>query len=218
MKRNIAYIFLLLAAIPLFSACTEDEVEDPEYADWQNRNSAYFQEQISTARAAIVASKEAYGEAWEEHCPWRLFRTYTLPEGAPAATTDSIAVRIVERGSGSGSPLYTDSVHVNYIGRLIPTENYPQGKIFDHSGRTNRPEDVFSSLFARPVSMYVGNTVEGFCTAVMHMHIGDRWQVFIPQEMGYGTSNLSSIPGGSTLVFDLQLKSYTHAGATGLRQ
>ncbi|MCH5182114.1 MAG: FKBP-type peptidyl-prolyl cis-trans isomerase [Prevotellaceae bacterium] len=217
MKKSLTFFLLLLAIAPFWVACSESESEDPEYADWKNRNAAYFLEQMSSARAAIASAKAAYGDDWEVHCPWRMFRSYMLPDDAPATTIDSIAVRIIERGEGSGSPIYTDSVHVNYIGSLMPSNSYPEGKVFDHSGRTNRPEEVFSPDFSRPVSLYAGKTVEGFCTAVMHMRIGDRWQVFIPQEMGYGTSELSAIPGGSTLVFDIQLKSYTHAGASGLR-
>lgn len=229
MKKNPILFLLLLAFAPLWQACSESEAEDPEYADWAGRNAAYFLEQASTARAAIAAAQTAYGDEWEAHCPWRMFRSYQLLNGSPATTTDSIVVRIIEpaianggentsltgRGAGSGSPIYTDSVQVNYIGRLMPTESYPEGKVFDHSGRTNRPEEIFSPDFSRPVSMYVGKTVEGFCTAMQYMHIGDRWQIFIPQEMGYGTAALSAIPGSSTLVFDVQLKSYTHAGAGG---
>jgi FKBP-type peptidyl-prolyl cis-trans isomerase FklB len=45
--------------------------------------------------------------------------------------------------------------------------------------------------------------VEGFCTALMHMHKGDRWIVHIPYKLGYGTSTSSGIRAYSDLTFDI---------------
>ena len=36
-------------------------------------------------------------------------------------------------------------------------------------------------------------------------HIGDRWEIYIPAEMGYGKFSQPGIPGGSTLIFDVEL-------------
>ncbi|MFI3283041.1 MAG: FKBP-type peptidyl-prolyl cis-trans isomerase, partial [Rikenellaceae bacterium] len=35
--------------------------------------------------------------------------------------------------------------------------------------------------------------------------VGDRWEVYIPSEVGYGDRTIDNIPGGSTLVFDIEL-------------
>ncbi len=40
---------------------------------------------------------------------------------------------------------------------------------------------------------------------VKHMHIGDKWEVYIPAEMGYGKFSQPCIPGGSTLIFEIEL-------------
>ena len=37
------------------------------------------------------------------------------------------------------------------------------------------------------------------------MHVGDRREIYIPAEQGYGRINQPGIPGGSTLVFDIEL-------------
>ena len=37
------------------------------------------------------------------------------------------------------------------------------------------------------------------------MHVGDRWEVYIPAEMGYGKLSQPGIPGGSVLIFDIEL-------------
>ena len=51
------------------------------------------------------------------------------------------------------------------------------------------------------------------------MKIGDRWEVYIPYDLGYGesdykaSSSSTTIPGGSTLIFDVTLVGY-HPGET----
>ena len=37
------------------------------------------------------------------------------------------------------------------------------------------------------------------------MRVGDRWEIYIPAEQGYGRFSQPGIPGGSTLVFDIEL-------------
>jgi FKBP-type peptidyl-prolyl cis-trans isomerase FklB len=70
-----------------------------------------------------------------------------------------------------------------------------------------------------PVVLSPSNCVDGFATALQNMHIGDRWQVTIPYQLGYGTSDYSSsgstvmIPGYSNLIFDITLVAYYRAGA-----
>ena len=61
-----------------------------------------------------------------------------------------------------------------------------------------------------PVKFAVKGVVTGFGTALQYMHIGDRWQVIIPQQLAYGSS---TTPGAaySTLVFDVTLVAYYRA-------
>ena len=40
---------------------------------------------------------------------------------------------------------------------------------------------------------------------LIEMRPGDRWEVYIPAEQAYGKFNQPGIPGGSTLIFDIQL-------------
>jgi len=62
--------------------------------------------------------------------------------------------------------------------------------------------------------MVVSGVVDGFTTALQHMRKGDRWKVYIPYQLGYGESANSSIPGYSTLVFDITLNNFWHVGET----
>jgi len=65
---------------------------------------------------------------------------------------------------------------------------------------------------AEPVVFAVNGVVEGWQTVLQEMVEGDRWEIYIPYRMGYGSyGSGSSIPGYSTLIFDMQLvKIYTN--------
>lgn len=47
--------------------------------------------------------------------------------------------------------------------------------------------------------------IEGWIISMQQMHIGDKWEVYIPAEMGYGKFSQPDIPGGSTLIFEIGL-------------
>ena len=183
MKRNqfLTAIFMLAAVFTsaaLCSSCSEssgDEVE--EYADWKARNDAYFNRKI--------------------------FNTWSVNETV-ATTTDHIVVKVLQEGTGSGCPIFTDNVYVHYIGRLMPSVSYPQGYSFDKSTQTlelNLASDE-PSLFT------VGQLTDGFSTALQHMHIGDYWRVYVPYTLGYKGASQAGIPAYSTLVFDIYLCKY----------
>ena len=52
-----------------------------------------------------------------------------------------------------------------------------------------------------PLACRLRDLIEGWIIAMQQMHIGDRWEVYIPAEMGYGKFSQPSIPG-DTLAFD----------------
>ena len=213
--RKIIYAFCtLLCVSTLVMSCSEEEMPDPDYDNWAVRNAVYFEEVMNTAKAAVKEARATYGADWESHCNWRLFRSYLKTQHATLTINDSICAYIIERGSGSGCPVYTDSVLVNYIGRTMPTVSFPEGRVFDHSGVYNDPEQVFNPVFAKPAALHVANTVEGFTTAMQNIHVGDRWKLYIPSNLGYGGASPSKVmPPHSTLIFDLQLQDYCHAGS-----
>ena len=35
--------------------------------------------------------------------------------------------------------------------------------------------------------------------------VGDKWEIYIPAEMGYGKFSQPGIPGGSALIFEIEL-------------
>ena len=213
MNTIFRIIIPAILGVCMLMACSENVGEEEEFAKWEQRNTAYFNQKLNEAKTAIAQAQAQYGADWESHCAWRVIRSFAQQEEATGKSTDSICVRIIEHGNGSGCPIYTDSVRVNYIGRLIPSGSYPEGYVFDHSGPTLLPEDVFHPDFAQPTALLVSNTVEGFSTALQNMHIGDRWEVYIPYQLGYGSAATPTLPAYSTLIFDIQLKAYCKVGS-----
>ena len=195
MKRyNIIFAAFALMLLSVFASCSEDDNTVEEFPDWQNRNETYF--------AGIYEQAKANADG-----TWKLIRSYTLEDTIPTTNDDYIAVKVLRAGTGSGCPMFSDSVKVNYRGRLIPSTSYADGYVFDESYIGE-----YNPATALPSTMYVGGTVDGFATALQHMRIGDYWRVYIPYWLGYGTSGSSSIPAYSTLIFDIELVAYYRAG------
>lgn len=195
-KYNILALLMLMLAPLCFMACSESDDTVEEFPDWKNRNETYFDNIYEKAKSVEDGS-------------WKIIRNYTLEDTIPVSSTDNIVVEVLEEGTGSGCPIFTDSVLVNYRGRLLPSTSYPDGYVFDQSYTGD-----FNPQTAMPSQLYVGSLIDGFATALQYMHIGDRWRVYIPYQMGYGTTATTSIPAYSTLIFDISLVAYYRAGVT----
>lgn len=197
MKRLNIIAFLAAIVMPLcILSCSEDSEGEDEFADWKNRNESYFQNIYMKAQNTVGGN-------------WKLIRNYTLEDSIAVEYYDNIAVEVLEAGTGSGCPLSTDSVKVSYRGRIIPSASYPEGFVFDESYTGE-----YDFATATPVKFVVGNLVDGFSTALQRMHIGDHWRVYIPYQLGYGSSDNGNIPAYSTLIFDIALVSYYRAGTS----
>lgn len=214
MKKLLLFLFVTISSLVLLPSCKDDDKEpNNEYKDWKNRNEAFFTSINATATQEIARAKAQYGDDWTVHCEWRAYQSYSLSQGATSNTKeDSIYVKVINTGNGSGYPLSTDSVRVFYAGRLMPSESYADGYMFDHSGQSNILENIFNRETSKPASFLVNVTTRGFATALQHMHIGDRWRVYVPYKLGYEKTEKDGIPAYSTLVFDIELVQYARAG------
>ena len=180
--------FYLFTFLLLLSCAEETEVEG-EWDNWEERN-------------------EAVIDQWAANNSYRKILTFTRNTNTPGLTnSDYIYVEVLEAGNSVESPLYTDTVRVAYRGRFIPTVSYPDGKVFDQSY-----EDEFSWKTAKQTDFVASGLVDGFTTALMNMHKGDRWRVYLPYTLGYGTSSTTTILGYSNLIFDIALYDFWHPG------
>jgi FKBP-type peptidyl-prolyl cis-trans isomerase FklB len=96
--------------------------------------------------------------------------------------------RVLVGGSGA-QPGAGDRVRVHYHGTLL------DGTVFDSSVDRGQPVDF--SLTA---------VIPGFRESISRMHVGDRWQVFLPSALAYGEEGAGTAIGpNETLVFEIQL-------------
>lgn len=216
MKIFKSYLFLFSISLLLcggLSSCSETDENSDEFVAWQSENDAFYENIYTTAQQRIAAGDNS----------WKIIRDWSLPAMVNVSSTQCIVVHVLQAGSGTTCPLYSDTTHVSYVGRLIPSASYPTGYEFERTYR-----GTFNAATAVPVKLGVSKTtvtstsgstsessnIEGMITALQNMHVGDRWEIYMPYAMAYGASDNSSIPAYSTLIFDLYLHDYWHAGAT----
>ncbi len=99
-----------------------------------------------------------------------------------------VLYRVLTRGEGMTHPTSQNVVSVHYQGQLI------SGKVFDSTLKNSYPE-----------TFRLREVIEGWQVALAAMSVGDKWEVYIPSDMGYGDRTIDNIPGGSTLIFTIEL-------------
>ena len=74
-----------------------------------------------------------------------------------------------------------------------------------YTGSTIDGRQFDSSRGGVPLACRLCDLIEGWIIAMQQMHIGDKWEIYIPAEMGYGKFAQPGITGGFTLIFEIEL-------------
>ena len=74
-----------------------------------------------------------------------------------------------------------------------------------YSGYTINGKKFDSSRGGGPLAMRLSDLIEGWIIALGHMSVGDRWEIYLPANCGYGRFSQPGIPAHSTLIFDIEL-------------
>ncbi len=87
-----------------------------------------------------------------------------------------------------------------------PQPNRGSVVVVRYSGRTVDGH-VFDSSDTHPVApaLRLRDLIEGWVIALTQMRVGDKWEIYIPADKGYGKRSQPGIPGNSTLVFVIEL-------------
>ncbi len=104
-------------------------------------------------------------------------------------TPSGLQYKVITEGKGE-VPADSSRVKVNYKGMLIDSTE------FDNSYKRNAPS-----------TFRVNQVVKGWTEALTMMPVGSKWELYIPQELGYGAREAGKIKPFSTLIFEVELLS-----------
>ena len=115
-----------------------------------------------------------------------------------SSTDSGLQYRIIKSGEGP-KPTASDSVTVHYRGTLT------DGTVFDSSYERGEP-----------VTFKVDRVIAGWTEALQLMHEGDKWELYIPSTLAYGSHGAGGRIGpNETLVFEVELIKVGSAGSAG---
>ena len=101
--------------------------------------------------------------------------------------------KVLRDGNGDAHPLAGTSCECHYEGRTA--QEWPSGETFDSS-------------YARgsTTSFAPNQVIKGWTEAMQLMVEGDKWEMYIPSELGYGDGGSGAkIGGGDVLVFTMEI-------------
>jgi FKBP-type peptidyl-prolyl cis-trans isomerase FkpA len=143
-------------------------------------------QELATSRGARVAERQKALSA--------AFLSKAAGEPGAQKTESGLVYRELRPGTGE-SPKATDNVKVNYRGTLV------DGTEFDSSYKRGEPAQF-------PLTGVIKCWTEG----VQKMKVGGKSQLVCPSNLAYGDAGRPGIPGGATLVFEIELLEIAGAG------
>ena len=102
-------------------------------------------------------------------------------------TPSGLQYKVIKEGKGA-IPTDSSTVKVNYKGTLI------DGTQFDSS--YDRKE---------PFVTRANQVIKGWTEALTMMPVGSKWELYIPQDLAYGSRDAGQIKPFSTLIFEVEL-------------
>ncbi len=125
--------------------------------------------------------------AVQEKARGKVYADKAAAEHGATRTASGLVYRELTAGKGV-SPKATDKVKVNYRGTLI------NGTEFDSSYKRNAPAEL-------PLNGVIPCWTEG----MQRMKVGGKSRLVCPSDIAYGDQGRPPIPGGATLVFEIEL-------------
>lgn len=142
-----------------------------------------LQQMIQDKQAAAAAGAKAAGQKFLEE---------NKKDPEVKVTASGLQYKVLTMGTGE-KPAATSKVTVKYTGSLI------DGTVFDSTDKNG----------GEPISFGLNQVIRGWTEGLQLMPVGSKFRFFIPSELGYGEQGAGGlIPGGATLIFDVELISF----------
>jgi len=162
-----------------------DVIEGRDLAMSESDMQASFMEfqQIAQANHQKAAAAAAEGNIEKGEA----FLVENAERDGVMVTASGLQYEELKAGTGA-TPTATSTVVTHYRGTLI------DGTQFDSSYDRGQPAEF-------PVN----GVIAGWTEALQLMKTGAKWKLFIPQNLAYGPQGNQGIPGGSALIFEIEL-------------
>jgi FKBP-type peptidyl-prolyl cis-trans isomerase FklB len=141
-----------------------------------------FQQDLQTKQQAKMTK-----DADVNKVQGKAFLDENIKKEGVKVTASGLQYKVLKEGTGA-NPTAASKVTVNYEGKLI------SGKIFDSSYERKQPATF-------PLS----GVIKGWTEGVQLMKEGATYEFYIPSDLAYGDRGNQAIPGGSTLIFKVEL-------------
>ena len=150
-------------------------------------DSAYgeFEKRLKPLQTAALERKYAEQKAANE----KFLADNAKKEGITVLPS-GVQYKVIKEGTGA-LPTDTSTVKCLYEGRLI------DGTVFDSN--TEEGRDPFEVNLAMP------RVIPGWVEVLQKMPAGSKWEVYIPQDLGYGQQDMGQIKPFSTLIFTIEV-------------
>ena len=142
----------------------------------------YTRTAMETIKAKAMEEKYADNKAAGEK-----FLAENKTKDGVKTTASGLQYKVITEGKGE-IPADTCKVKVNYKGTLI------DGTEFDSSYKRNEP-----------ATFRANQVIKGWTEALTMMPVGSKWELYIPQELAYGSRESGQIKPFSTLIFEVEL-------------
>ena len=143
-----------------------------------------FQAQLDPIRKANMEKK--YGD---NRVAGEKYLAENKKKEGVTTTASGLQYKVLVEGTGA-LPTDTTKLQVNYEGKLL------DGTVFDSSYERKQPITI---------DMAHPGVIPGWIEVLKLMPAGSKWEVTIPQELGYGESDQGVIKPFSTLVFTIEV-------------
>jgi FKBP-type peptidyl-prolyl cis-trans isomerase FkpA len=148
-------------------------------------------------RVNQLRNKRMAAKAEDEKKKGKAFEDKSATEAGAERTPSGMVFKSLSPGTGD-APKATDTVKVNYKGTLI------EGTEFDSSYKRGQPAEF-------PLMGVIPCWTEG----VQKMKVGEKARLVCPSNIAYGDQGRPpTIPGGATLVFEVELVAITTKAQT----
>ena len=190
MKKYL-HIALMLLCVFVVSSCKDDD-DDTEAVERE----AYKLEQDIAFQAKVneTGFVRWYSEAGDGY----------------------VCAKLIEKGNGKQA-YFNSLVSVYYKGSLTDGTVFDQQLFDDGIPFPCAVSPYYAKTVTDPVTnsqTKYGSVISGWTVALQHMVEGDKYEIWIPQQLAYGASDNGDIPAYSTLIFEIELVSVDEQAAS----